>query len=407
MLIAKEGYRDYYDPKEDPSKVIFGRGCVSRLPEELSRLGDRALLITSLTLERTTDIVSRIRERLGEKLVGVFRESAAHTPRTVILRAAAFARPLRINVVISLGGGRHTDTAKALRLALWLGIEKESDFDEAYAAYKADWLALDPTTRARPLIPQIGLPTTLISAEHTQGVGLTDEVKQTKQVFSHPALQSSVIFLDPDLSTATPSELWFSTGIKALEHAIAKLSAPDRDPVVEAVAAQSVRILGSELLRCHDDPNDLGARGNLLIASWTCMFGGWRTLVKRMGLSHALGRQVGAVSGASHGLISGVLLPRCMEFNAPACGGAILLAAEALGLAARGSSPEEACLQAASEISGIVRSLGLPNRLRDIGVAKDDLARIAEKTMNDMSTATNPRKVEHAGVVLALLERAW
>ena len=104
---------------------------------------------------------------------------------------------------------------------------------------------------------------------------------------------------------ATPPTLWFSTGIKALEHAIAKLSALERHPVIDPIAEQSVSLLGKGLRWCWNDREDLGARNNLLIGSWLCMFGTWESLVKRMGLSHALGRQIGGVSGAAswHDLI--------------------------------------------------------------------------------------------------------
>lgn len=407
MLVAEKGYVGYYDPAEDHSKIIYGKGCLHSLAEEVSALGSRVMLVTSQSIEQHTELIPRIRELLGDKLVGVFAGSVAHTPRKAILHAAEFAHQKEPDVILSLGGGSDTDTCKALRLVLWLGIQEASDFDNAFAAYKGGWKGLTAEILQRPMIPQIGMPTTLISAEHTQGVGVTDEATHSKQVFSHPELQSKVIFLDPDLSMTTPPRLWFSTAIKALEHAIAKLSALDRDPIVESIAAHSVRILGSELLRCHADPADPGPRGNLLVASWTCMFGSWSSLVKRMGLSHALGRQVGGVSGASHGLISAVLLPRCMEFNAPACSDAILLAAEALGQDCVGISSEEGAMLAAAEVRRIVSTLGLPDHLRDIGVEEKDLPLIAERTMGDMSMATNPRKVESTEEVLGLLRQAW
>jgi alcohol dehydrogenase class IV len=175
---------------------------------------------------------------------------------------------------------------------------------------------------------------------------------------------------------------------------------------MDAIAAQAVRLLGSQLRRSHADPADLAARGNLLVGAWLCMFGSWSNLVKRMGLSHALGRQTGGVSGASHGMISAVLLPCCVEFNAPVSGAGLLLAAQALGLEAPQSGPE-AALAVAAAVRALVAELGLPSRLRDIGVTREQLPRIAERTMQDMSIGANPRPVSGAAEVLALLEQAW
>jgi alcohol dehydrogenase class IV len=318
-----------------------------------------------------------------------------------------FAAHLEPDVIISLGGGSVTDTAKSLRLALWLGIREREDFDRAFRSNKNNWQDLSPELLATPLLPQVGMPTTLISAEPTQGMGITDDQGQGKQVFSHPDLKSVAIFLDPSLSIRTPEQLWLSSGVKAMEHAIAKLSALERNPVLDPIAAQAVAILSRDLIKSKANRDDLTARGNLLIASWLCMFGSWRSLVTRMGLSHALGRQVGGVSGAPHGLISAVLLPRCMEFNAPAGGSGLLLEAQALGLDLPGLTPEKAAIQSAAKVRQIVQALELPSRLRDIGVDQDDLPKIAEKTMGDMSAATNPREIRDAEQVLELLQEAW
>jgi len=407
MRFFEEGYKGYYDPAEDRSKIVFGAGSVSSLADEIRVFGNRALLVTSPSIQEHTDLIDKLQAALGSLLVGVFVGSVPHTPRRTVLEAVAYAEPLKPDVIISLGGGSDTDTGKSLRLAMWLGIRERDQFDEAYRIYKGGWEELSAEQLAKPLVPQIGLPTTLISAEHTSGVGITDDEGHGKQVFSHPHLQSKVIMLDPELSTTTPERLWFSTAIKSLEHAVAKLSALERDPVIDAVAAQAVGILGAELVNSQKDPADLVTRGNLLIASWLCMFGSWRTLVTRMGLSHALGRQVGGVSGASHGMISAVLLPICMDFNAPAGGSGLLMQAQALGLDIRGISPEEAARQSAEKVRQIVAALGLPSRLRDIGVNEDDLPLIAEKTMTDMSVPTNPRKIENAEQVLELLKTAW
>jgi alcohol dehydrogenase class IV len=206
---------------------------------------------------------------------------------------------------------------------------------------------------------------------------------------------------------ATPPALWFSTGIKALEHAIAKLSALERHPVIDPIAEQAVSLLGKGLRWCWNDREDLGARNNLLIGSWLCMFGTWESLVKRMGLSHALGRQIGGVSGAAHGMISSVMLPLCMAFNASVSAAGLAMTARALGIDTAGMTAEQSSQAAVEGTRSLIAELQLPNRLCDIGVRKEDLPLIARQTINDMSTATNPRKVTSVDEVLDLLQLAW
>jgi alcohol dehydrogenase class IV len=385
-------YKGYYDPCEDPGKVIFGQGRVDCLPDEVNRIGPRALLITSEGIKTKTKLVERVSELLGSSLVGVYAESAFHTPRNSILKAAAMARDLKPDVI---------------RLVLWQDIVDDSGFDRAFKLYKKNWQEDGGNDPKRPLLPQIGLPTTLISAEHTQGVGITDEKTRSKQVFSHNDLRSQVIILDPELSATTPPKLWFSTGIKALEHAIAKLSALERHPVIDAISFQAVSILGHELDLCRKNPNDLGPRGNLLIGSWLCMFGSWESTHKRTGLSHAVGRQIGGVSGASHGMISAVMLPVCMKFNASVSMVGLEIAARALGVDTAGMKCEQAAYAAIDAIRALITELELPSRLRDIGVAEADLPLIAKNTMSDVATANNPRKVHGVDEILDQLKQSW
>ncbi|MCC6805301.1 MAG: iron-containing alcohol dehydrogenase [Anaerolineae bacterium] len=404
-IVNMPAYRGYYDPTEDLSKIVYGEDALASLPNEVSRFGQRALLVTGNTIHTKTDLVQRVRGLLGDRLVGVFADTVQHTPRRAVLAASDMARDLKPDIILSLGGGSATDTAKAMRLALWADITDDAGFDRAFKRMKEDptwWQSSSPA-----MLPQVGMPTTLISGEHTQGMGITNEVTHGKQVFSHPQLLTSTIILDPALSVYTPPQLWFSTGIKALEHAIAKLSALERDPVVDAIATQAVQVLSYELRHSYREPDNLTARGNLLVGAWLCMFGSWSSLVKRMGLSHALGRQTGGVSGASHGMISSVLLPRCIEFNAPVSGLGLTMAAAAMGVDTSGMTGEQAGLAAAEAIRALVAELGLPARLRDIGVMQEQLPVIADRTMSDMSIGANPRPVSGANEVLELLQAAW
>jgi maleylacetate reductase len=398
-------YQGYYDPSEDLSKIIYGEGALQNLPDEVHQYGRRALLITGNTINTKTDLVQRIEALLGAELVGVFADTVQHTPRRAVLAAAELARSLKPDVILSLGGGSATDTAKALRLAVWADITDNDGFDRAFKRMREDPTWWNSTHNA--MLPQIGMPTTLISGEHTQGMGVTNEVTHGKQVFSHPELLTRTIILDPALSVYTPPDLWFSTGIKALEHAIAKLSALERDPVVDAVATQAVQVLSHELRHSFREPENLAARGNLLVGAWLCMFGSWRSLVKRMGLSHALGRQTGGVTGASHGVISSVLLPYCIDFNAPVSGLGLRIAAGAIGIDTTNLSDEESGHAVADSVRALVAELGLPSRLRDIGVTEAHLPVIADRTMNDMSIGANPRPVKDAAEVLELLKTAW
>jgi alcohol dehydrogenase class IV len=396
------GYQGFYDTSKDQIKVIFGEGCLASLPAEVKACGSKALLISDPVVMNETDLVQKVSNLLGSCLVAVFDETIPHTPRKVILKAADLARSSHPDCLISLGGGSTTDTAKAVRLALWMGISDDSGFDQAQMKLKAE----DVKCLGAP-VPQIALPTTLVGAEYTSGMGVTNEATHAKQVFVHPLLQCRNILLDPELTRYTPPVLWFSTGIKSLEHAIARLSALERHPIVDGTAALAVHIIGKELRNSFKFPDDLGARSRLQVGSWLSQFGSETCSGMRMGLSHALGRQIGSVSGVPHGLSSCVILPLSMDYNASACQTGFTIVAQALGIKTDGLAADAIGHSAADAIRSLIAEVSLPSRLRDIGVSRDVLPLISERTMHDWSIGENPRPINSADEVLALLERAW
>lgn len=397
-------YTGWYDASGDQKKILFGEGALVYLATEVKQRGDRVLLITGNTIFTKTDLVDTLRQSLDSSLAGIFAATKPHSPRRTVLDAAAQARSITPDVIISLGGGSATDTAKAVRLACWMNIVEEADFDKAYQRLRENGEWERPESK---MLPQISMPTTLVAAEFTPGMGITNEATHGKQVFSHPDLKSDVIILDPVLTIYTPPVLWFSTGVKALEHALAKLSAVDPHPVVDATATLATQILGEQLLISFTHPDDMRARGQLQVGSWLAMFGLGTSSGMRMGLSHALGRQIGGVTGASHGVISSVILPWALEYNAPFSGPGLVLAAQALGVKKPGMTTEEAAKAVATAVRSLVAKLDLPTHLRDIGVSQSDLPLIAERTMNDFAIGANPRPITSAEEVLALLEEAW
>jgi maleylacetate reductase len=58
-------------------------------------------------------------------------------------------------------------------------------------------------------------------------------------------------------------------------------------------------------------------------------------------------------------------------------------------------------------VSALIADLGLPARLRDVGVKAEQLDEIAGLALHDHWLHTNPRPVEGAATVRALLDEAW
>jgi len=92
------------------------------------------------------------------------------------------------------------------------------------------------------------------------------------------------------------------------------------------------------------------------------------------------------------------MLPHVLRFNSPVDAERQTLVSEALG---RPAAP------AADVVAELIADLGLPGRLRDVGVKPEQLDEIAEGSMHDRWVHTNPRRIDGPPVVRQLLDAAW
>jgi alcohol dehydrogenase class IV len=114
---------------------------------------------------------------------------------------------------------------------------------------------------------------------------------------------------------------------------------------------------------------------------------------------HAMAYPLGAVSHAPHGVVNGLLLPHVMEYNLPVSTERLGEVAKALGERAEGISPREAALKAIHAVHGLIKDIGLPIRMRDIGVKEEDIRPMAEATMQvTRLLRSNPRRVTVAAL---------
>jgi alcohol dehydrogenase class IV len=356
--------------------VIFGPGAVGQhLAGLVQRCGaSRPFVVTTPSVVRA-GLAAEVVGALGVDAAGVFDGSKEHTPAPVVLAAAAEARAAGADCLVSVGGSSAVDLTKGVALVLAEG-------DERLTARRPD-----RTGAATPKVPHLAVPTTLSGAEFTSAAGITDTASGVKRGYVDPQLAPRWVVLDPALARATPPALWAATGMKALADTIETLCSRRATPLSDAIATAALRMLAADLGPSTADPADLPARGR-------CQFAVAMTLPNLVGvgvgLVAALRHQLGGGLGVAHGVASTIVLPHVVRWNASACGPALDRAAAALGV--------DGADGLVAAVERLTAQLALPARLRDVGVARDDLATIAPHVVADASAATNPRPVDAAAV---------
>ena len=312
-------------------RVHFGAGSLEKLEEE-AQSKDRAFVVTGRSLHEKTGLIRRVEELLGARHAGTYARIGQHTPGGAVEEAAAEAETVAADLLVSFGGGSVVDGTKAVAREL---------------GYPA----------------QVAVPTTLSAAEWSHRTGVTDEAARKKAGFADPRAVPPVVILDPETTVFTPEKLWLSTGIRALDHAVEGFLYGGDHPITDVTGLEGARRLMEYLPRSKREPEDLEARLELQLAAWLSYFGPMNT---PMGLSHELGRRIGASYEVPHGVTSCITLAPSLE-------------------AVKDRIPEERWRELSEALGGeppervaaLVEELELPGSLREVGVPEGDLEAIA------------------------------
>ncbi|MER6540127.1 maleylacetate reductase [Streptomyces sp900105755] len=336
------------------TKVVFGSGTRSRIPEEADALGCRRVLV--LSAPGQVGQAAEVHDVLGGAAVGTFTEAAPHTPVEVTEKAVAYARTVGADSVLAVGGGSTIGLGKAIAL--------------------------------RTGMPQLALPTTYAGSEMTPILGETEGHRKTTRRL--PQVLPRTVVYDVDLTLTFPAAASVVSGINAMAHAVEALYAQDRDPLAFLMAGEALESLTRSLPVVAQRPDDGEARADALYGAWlagTCLG------TVGMALHHKVCHVLGGTFGLAHAETHAVVLPHVVAHNAAAAPEAMARIAGAL------SAPD-----AASGLFDFARRLGAPGALRDLGMPESGIEQAAELIVRD--GYWNPRPVERAAVH-ALLTDAW
>jgi maleylacetate reductase len=375
-------------------RVRHGRPIALALEEELALLGkERVFLISNRSLANSEARREVVRV-LGSRLVGGYEGVSAHSPRTCVLEAAEAARGAKADLVVALGGGSVIDAAKATLLCLRHGYSEVAQLGAHANQRQRDW-GLAPADAAQWL-RMVAIPTTLSAAEFASSAGLTDPTRGMKEAFMQPMMMPQSVIFDPAMTRSTPLALLLSTGMKAVDHAVERVTSASAGPFSDALSLLALRLLHRALPELTARPDDLQLRACLQYGAFMSVAG--IASGTAVNVSHAIGHVLGGHAGVPHGHTTGVLLPAVLRWSLGSTAEAQQKLCDALGT-------EHA--SAADAIEALTRSLDLPCTLRELGLQRSDLPEIARKTMHESLLANSRKAVASPGDVEEILELAW
>ncbi|MFO7664252.1 MAG: iron-containing alcohol dehydrogenase [Chloroflexota bacterium] len=376
-----------------PGNTRFGFGAVALVGEEAVRLGTRHAFILTDPGVNSAGLVEPVLASLRD--FGVTATVYTHCPPNPDVEsvdsAAVCFRDCGADLIIGLGGGSPLDAAKAVRELA--GGPPEASIAE-YALLLRDKALPVPTVRDMP--PMIGIPTTAgTGAEVTPWGVITDLATMQKKAIGGPALIPTIALIDPELTLKLPPYLTAATGIDALSHCIEAYVSTNAGPVaLDPMILFGIELLGRYLPVAVNQPNDGHAREQVMLAA---LIGGIAISSRWLGAAHSLAHQLSTFANVHHGLACSLMLPAQMEFSLPSARERYGRIAAALDPASAGvKSIDQQAELAVQGVRRLVHEIGLPTRLRDVGVTKDLIPKMTTHAFIDLNWTTNPRPVTEA-----------
>ena len=364
-----------------PTKIIFGAGAIELIADTSRALGiERPLIVTDQGIANS-GLLPRLTNPFSGAGVSwaIFDRVEGNPTEASVFSGLDTYKAEHCDGLIALGGGSAIDVAKAIRLKTSHPLPLE-DYDDLKNGG-------DKINAAMP--PLIAIPTTAGPGSEV-GRSSVISLKSTarKTVIFSPHLIPNVAIEDPELTLGLPSHITAATGMDAMTHNLEAYLAKGYHPMCDAIALRGVGIVNRHLRTAVHDGRNIEARTEMMAASMM----GAVAFQKGLGTVHSLAHPLSTVAGLHHGLTNAILLPHVMRFNVPSAPERLAEVAGALGVECRSLSPDQAAHAAIAAIEKLNEDIGIPKRLRDVGVREEMIPIMVPKAIQDGCHLLNPRE---------------
>jgi alcohol dehydrogenase class IV len=389
-----------------PFRLYSGRDALDRLPDEVGRhRARRAFIVSGRTVSRSTPLITRMKQLLGERFGGAFDEIDKDTSRSSIARAVEAARAARADLVIGVGAGSVIQGARIVTILL----AEQRPVEELITQYPEHGPAVSPKLTA-PKLPIVNVLTAPTTAQNRAGSRMKDDATARGMEFFDPKTRPAAIFWDTDALLTAPPQL-IRTGAGTIYcRAAMNLGAASENPLVEGDRLQSYRLAAGALPRIADalDPAprfDLCAA--TLLQNREADDGGSqfaRHWVMRV--SYAFSTAVISVfphvgQGDAYAALTGTMLRQLGERDPDA------MARIAAGLRLPEGAPADIPGRIAGKMEADFRALGMPTRLSGLGIAREKLPQVLELSLTNFNADPKREFVRERERLAQVLEAAW
>ena len=373
--------------------VVFGRGCLDELPDQVRRIADGPVLIVTDKGLVEAGVVERVTDELarGGIHAEVWDEVQPEPPTTSVDACAEAIRQANPAVVLGVGGGSAMDTSQIAACVVTNGGRAE------------DWIGVE--VLREPGVPTISVPTTAGTASEVTGnavMVLPD--RSNKMTVVSPFIYPRTALIDPALTDSVPAHITAATGMDTFCHAAESFITGRATQHTRQPAADALRRTLKFLPRAVADGSDREARDQM---SYACLQAGFSLANAGVILVHGLAHAIGARARIPHGVANTVCLLPVMRLTAERNPALMAELAEPLGVPADVNGAPERAQAAVGVMERLVEQVGLPTRLQEVGVERAWLPDVAAATLSNTRVVLNSPVQPDAAELTGLLDEVF
>ena len=386
------------------ARLYAGVDALSHLSRGAQRMeASRAFVVCSETVARTTNLLDRTRETLGDLCIGVYDGAKKESPIPLVLAGVEAARAARPDLIVAVGGGSAVVTARAITILL---AEKGTVHDLC-TKYPPGEAPVSPRL-LEPKLPNILVLTTPTTGANRGGAAVMDDKPPYRLELFDPKARPACIILDGEALLTAPLSLYLDTSITTFMGIVGALQSPNLNPLSYSDLRQAMELSLSFLPQLVAHPEDPEVRIQLGVASVLANRASDAPSGGGRGFTTTLDKQIRyRYEQVSQGASRAVLLAAEMRRNREVMAGGQARLAEVMGVRGEGVSDGEAAEAATQALVGFLRSIGVPARIRDLEMPEDDLPAIAEADAAMPAYGESLSAKADVGQLLQFLREAW
>lgn len=359
----------------------FGRGSREELANEIKTRGFKKVLVVTDQTLLDCGVAGKVTKVLDNAEIEyeIFADVKPNPTVKNVQDGVKKCREVEADVIVTVGGGSAMDTAKGISI-----IMTNPD--------REDVVSLNGLSNTKHKgLPVIALPTTHgTAAEVTINYVITDEERQIKMVCVDPNDIPVLAIVDSELMETLPKGTAAATGLDALTHAVEGYITKGHNLMADMFHMKAIELIFANLAKAVNEKDPIAIE-NMSRAQYIAGMGFSNV---GLGIVHSMAHQLGAVYDTPHGVANAILLPTVMRFNGVVCADRFREILCHIGRPdARDLNDQDVINTFVWMIEELSKSVGVTQRVSDVGCKEEDLEMLADKAMEDPCKPGNPREV--------------